>query len=130
MDATTAATPDQSSAGNPQFGFCTWAAAGSQSNLTIAATYSGQNSGTYVGTSSPCGTVVSQTAGTGATGGASTAYFGYNLTAAASTYGDTLATAAPGPFIQGRIAFLGNVSNSIVAGIYTTTLTFIATGTY
>lgn len=53
-----------------------------------------------------------------------------NTTGTTSTYGHPFASKVPGTFASGIIAFLGNISNTTEPGIYTTTLTFIATGTY
>ncbi len=114
----------QSAAGTDQFGLCTYESAGS--GLSIDTAYDGDN----VGTNAAACTGTTQTAGTGSTGGANSAYFNLNPTNTNSTYGQTIATKAAGTYSTGTIAFLGNVSNSAVAGIYTTTLTFIATGTY
>jgi hypothetical protein len=115
-----AATSYASSTGNPQFGLCTWAVSGTTANITPAATYSG---GTCSSTT--------QTAGYGTTGGVGTAQFGFNIAAAGGATGDTLATFPnAGSYATGAIAFLGNISYTTVAGVYSTTLTFIATSTY
>lgn len=130
----TAADDDASTLGSPQFGFCAFPAAGATSDLTIAATYASVSAGagsTYSGASSTCNSDTTQSSNTGTAGGANAgSYFGFNITAAASAYGDTIATDTAGPYVQGTLAFIGNISNTTVAGIYTTTLTFIATGTY
>jgi hypothetical protein len=114
---TTATTP--SAGGTSQFGLCSYVASGA--NLTVVAPYAG-GSGSCSGTS--------QTAGTGATGGAGTAQFAFNTANAATTFGESLATATAGATSTGQIAYLGNVSATQPAGIYTSTFTFIATGTY
>jgi hypothetical protein len=44
--------------------------------------------------------------------------------------GDVIATKVPGYSSTATLAFLGNIDYVTEAGIYTTTLTFIATGTY
>jgi hypothetical protein len=125
--------------GTSQFGLCTW----DQSGATITpistsatATYSGTaSSGTSavacsLGGSNP----VSQSSGTGSTGGAGTAgataplfYFGSNIS---TTTGDEIASAVAGASSTGEIAFVGNISASQTAGIYTTTLGLIANATY
>lgn len=106
-----------SSAGTSQFGLCTYESSGS--GLTAAAPYDNGNcSGT------------TQTAGTGSTGGTGTAQFAFDTSPAATTYGDDLATKTAGNSSTGIIAYVGNVSPTQPAGIYTNTFTFIATGTY
>lgn len=119
-----------STAGSPQFGFCTVAVAGTTANLIPQAPYDSSGNGN-------CGNVT-QTSGTGTPTfpGDGGAYFGFNIAAAANTstahyYGSEFATFPnPGNFATGDIAFIGNISNTTPAGIYQTTLTFIATGTY
>ncbi len=111
------ASAASSSAGTSQFGLCTWENSGS--TLTPTSPYNNAS----------CSTT-SQTAGTGSTGGAGSAQFAFNTTNTTSTYGDTLASATAGASSTGTIAFIGNISTSQQAGIYTTTLTFIATGNY
>ncbi len=112
-------TAAASAAGTSQFGMCTYMKTGGSGMTFPNATYSG--GGNCSGTS--------QTAGTGSTGGAGSATFGFNLTNTTSTYGDQIAAQAAGA-ATGIIAFIGNVSATQVSGVYTTTLTFIATGTY
>jgi hypothetical protein len=107
-----------SSAGSPQFGLCTWKSGGA-ATLTPASPYNNAS----------CNTT-SQTAGTGSTGGAGSAQFAFNTTNTTSTYGDVLANATAGASSTGTIAFIGNIAISQQAGIYTTTLTFVATGSY
>jgi hypothetical protein len=115
----TASTAYASTSGSPQFGLCTWSAGGTTANLTPASPY---NNGSCSGTL--------ESAGTGTPGGDNSASFGFNIANTGSTYGDTLANAVAGNYAEGEIAFLGNISNTTVAGIYSTTLTFIATGSY
>jgi hypothetical protein len=129
----TAATAYASTTGSPQFGLCTYPAAGTTTNVTVAATYASNAGSTYNGTEAgdACFSQTSQSSGTGTTGGAGTATFGYNVSAAATSgYGDTLLTGIAGGYTQGIIAILGNISPSTYAGIYTNTLNFVATGTY
>jgi hypothetical protein len=114
-----ASTAYGSTVGSPQFGFCTYETTGA--NLTTVAPY---NSGS-------CNVTV-QTAGTALTsGGDAGATFAYNLTNLNPTHGgDQIATATAGPSSTGVVAFIGNISSTNVAGIYTATITFVATGTY
>jgi hypothetical protein len=121
-----------SAAGTEQFGFCTFRdAGGGTTGLTATAPYDGTG-----GAAGDCSTTT-QTAGTGTTGGtgagASEARFAYDdntSTGTRSTYGQQFASKSAGDFSTGIIAFLGNISYTTEAGIYTTTLTFVATGTY
>lgn len=108
-----------SAAGTEQFGLCNYETAGSGMTFTYA-TYDGGGN---------CGSTT-QSAGTGTTGGAGTATFGLDTTDTATTYGDPIATKPAGDFSTATVALLGNVSNTTEAGIYTSTLMFIATGTY
>jgi hypothetical protein len=120
------AGPAQSAFGTEQFGFCTYQSSGS--GLTPAVIYDGTGSASGV-----CSNAT-QTAGTGSTGGAGAGatapYFAFDSANTNTTYGQTFASKAPGTTSQGKLAFLGNISNTTEAGIYQTTLTFIATGTY
>lgn len=119
------ATAASSNPGSEQFGFCTYTDAGSADAATLIpdAPYSNAN----------CNTTT-QTAGlTGGTGGVGSAQFAFdnnNTDGTTSTYGDLFATKSAGDFSTGIIALMGNIANTTEAGIYTTTLTFIATGTY
>jgi hypothetical protein len=110
----TAAT---STAGTDQFGMCTYESSGS----TLSFPNNTYNSGACSGTT--------QTAGTGSTGGDNGAAFGFNTANTGSTYGDEIASATAGASV-GVMVFLANVAITQVAGIYTTVLDFIATGTY
>jgi hypothetical protein len=110
-------TAASSSAGSEQFGFCNYQSTGS--GLTPAAPYNNGN----------CSTTT-QTAGTASTGGNGTAQFAFDTTNTNTTYGQTFANKTAGSTSTGVIAFIGNISNTTEAAIYTTTLTFIATGTY
>jgi hypothetical protein len=71
-----------------------------------------------------------QTAGTGSTGGVGTSNFYFPTATTSSTYGDVISNAAAGASSTGIVAFLGNISLTQQAGIYTTALKFIATGTF
>jgi hypothetical protein len=120
------ASPATSAAGTEQFGLCTYESAsvvGGQ--LTPATKYNGTTGGACAGTT--------QTAGTNTPGGTNGATFAFdpNTTdGTLSTYGDIIANKVAGDFSTGTLVFVGNVSNATEAGIYTTTLSFIATGTY
>ncbi len=109
--------------GSEQFGFCSYLEAGTAAGLTFVGPYD----------DATCEAQTSQTAGTNVTGGAGTATFGFdnnNTDGTTSTYGDDFAQKTPGTFSTGRLVFVGNISVTTEPGIYTTTLTFIATGTY
>lgn len=106
-----------STPGSPQFGVCTFQSAGS--GMLPNAPY---NNGACTGTT--------QSAGTGTPGGDNGASFAFETANTGSTYGDDIAHKPAGAFSTGTLAFLGNISNTTPAGIYTTALTFIATGTY
>jgi len=110
--------------GTEQFGFCSYLdTGGGSAGLTPTAPYNNVN----------C-TSTTQTAGlAGGTGGVGTAQFAFdtnNTTGTMSTYGQQFASKAAGDFSTGILAFAGNIANTTEAGIYTTTLTFVATGTY
>jgi len=118
------AAANASTAGSEEFGFCNYMDPSStSSNLTATSPYGDTN----------CNTTT-QTAGlAGGTGGVGTAQFAFDTdpgTGTMSTYGDAFAQKPAGDFSTGIIAFAGNIANTTEAGIYTTTLTFIATGTY
>jgi hypothetical protein len=115
------ATPTTSVPGTSQFGLCTYDSAGA-ATITAASTYNGGAAGLCQGTT--------QTSGTGTTGGDNGASFGLNTALTSGTYGDTLASVVAGAQATGTLVFLGNISVTQPAGIYSTTLTFIATGTY
>jgi len=114
--------------GTSQFGLCTYEAAGS-SNLTFT-NETGGASGAY--DNSNCTLAdLTQTATYGSTGGISgSPKFGFNTTATTTAAGDPLATEAPGSQSVGVIAMIANVGVTQQAGIYTTALSFIATGSY
>lgn len=116
----TAAT---STAGTEQFGFCSYQSTGS--GLTPVALYDGTG-----GTGGGVCSGTSQTAGTGTPGGVGTSKFAFDTTNTLSTYGQIFANKTLGATSTGKIAFLGNIASSSEAGVYTTLLTFIATGNY
>ncbi len=114
-------TAASSSAGTSQFGLCTYVGTGS--NLV----FTNESSNTYNNAS--CNTTT-QTATYGSTGGAGSAQFGYNTTNTLSASGDPLAQENAGSNSTGILAMIANISTTQTAGIYTTTLSLIATGTY
>jgi hypothetical protein len=108
---------------NEQFGMCLWQSAGA--GLTLPnATYNNANCNTVTQTAGPSGT------GTNTVGGAGTAQFGFNTTNTTSASGETIASKPAGNSSTANLAFIGNIAYTTEAGIYTTNLTFIATGTY
>lgn len=116
-----------SSPNSEQFGMCTYTSVDTTpSTLSPAALYNGGGAGVCQGTT--------QTAGlSGGTGGDNGATFTFDNTAGSgtvSTYGQTIADKAAGTYTTGVLVFLGNITTTTEPGIYTTTLTFIATGTY
>ncbi len=118
-----------SSPGTEQFGICTYRATASDPGLIPDTVYDGDNAGN---TSTAC-SGTTNTAGTGSTGGDNSAYFAFDdnsTDGTTSLYGDVIATKSAGDFSAGTLAMLGNVAYTTEAGIYTTALTFIATGTY
>ncbi|CAN5635678.1 hypothetical protein BH23PAT1_BH23PAT1_4730 [soil metagenome] len=106
-----------SSFGTEQFGFCTHQIAGA--DLTATTPYDDAN----------CSSTT-QTAGTATGGGSGTAQFAFDSVNTDSLYGQSIATKAAGTYSTGELAFIGNISDTTEAGIYTTILTLIATGTY
>jgi hypothetical protein len=118
-------TPATSAFGTEQFGLCTYQSASVAGGLAPTTKYDG-------GTGAEC-SGTTQSAGTGTTGGDNSADFTFDTNATngtTSTYGDVIANKSAGDFSTGTLVFIGNVSNATEAGIYVTTLTFIATGTY
>lgn len=116
------ATKAGSATGTEQFGFCTYQSTGT--GLTPVVTYNGDN-----GAGADC-TATTQTAGTAVAGGDGAAHFALETANTNTTYGQTFADKTAGNSSTGVIAFLGNISATTEAGIYATTLTFVATGTY
>lgn len=109
-----------SSTGTSQFGMCTYELSGS--NLTIESGYNGGAAGKCLNTT--------QSAGTGTPGGDNGATFSFNTTNTTSTFGDWISDEAAGAQSTGTLVFLGNTSATQTAGVYSTVLTFIATGTF
>ena len=109
-----------------QFGLCTYEVAGS--GLTPDAGYNGAAGAPAAECSG-----TTDTSGTGSPGGDNSALFALdtnNTTGTTSPYGDDIASKEAGDFSTGVLVFIGNITNTTEAGIYTTVLTFIATGTY
>lgn len=133
-------TANTSTTGSEEFGFCTYRdTGGGAAGLTPVAPYDTGDAGVT------CDAQTSQTAGTGGTGGAGTATFAFDTTTACGVtaanadfgennlgcrYGDVIATKTAGSQSTGVIAFIGNIATTTEPGIYTSTLTFIATGIY
>lgn len=117
----TATTAYASAVGTDQFGLCA-AAASSQPTNWSTTNLSFPNSA-YPSTNCPAAYGVSATYGGSAT-------FGLNIAQAGSVYGDLLAIQKSGAEEQGVISFLGNIAPAQLAGIYTTTFNFVASGTY
>jgi hypothetical protein len=122
ITANTAATA--SVPGSEQFGLCVYQSAGT--GMTIDTLYDGDLAGN---TSTDC-TGTTDTAGTGTPGGDNSAEFAFDTASTTGTYGDTIVTKPAGAYSTATFAFIGNISNTTEAGIYTTVLTFIATGSY
>ncbi|MBA3758560.1 hypothetical protein H0X10_02935 [Candidatus Saccharibacteria bacterium] len=118
------ATANNSTAGTEEFGFCTYRdTGGGVAGLTPATPYD----------DGAC-SATTQTAGTAAPGGAGAALFAFDVTTAgnnlSTTFGNTIASKTPGAQSTGVLVFIGNIATTTEPGIYTSTLTFIATGNY
>lgn len=109
--------------GSDQFGLCVAAAGSSYQATNYNSTNISFPNSTYNNGSCPTTLAASAVYG----GGAS---FGLNIAQAESLYGDLLAIQKPGAGSTGMISFLGNVAASQLAGIYSTTFNFVASGTY
>lgn len=123
-----------STAGAEQFGLCLYESAGTGFDISSVGTGNGND--TYNSANCNSTTQTAGAAGLGVgvnNGGAGTANFGFNSSAVNGTMsasGDTLGKKAAGLSSTATLAFIGNVAPTTEAGIYQTTLTFIATGTY
>lgn len=118
--------------GAEQFGFCTYQNDGSGLAIADGSTiglrdYTGSGTG---GAGCSATTQTSGTASTGGTGAASFTFDTNNTDGTLSPYGDVIAKKSTGGYSTGNLAFIGNISDVTSPGIYTTTLSFIATGTY
>ena len=126
-DTITALTsPTASSPGTSQFGLCTYSGTGSNLVFTNEVNTAYNNAGCTAAD-------LTQTAGYASTGGISGSTapeFALNTAYTTTASGDPFAQENAGTNSTGIIAMLGNISSSQIAGIYTTTLSFIATGTY
>lgn len=114
-----------SSSGVEQFGVCTYESTAT-TQITPAAPY---DDATCSATTHNSNVVGNDTPGDAANG----ASFGFDTDAGLgtnSTYGDVIANKQAGTYSTGVLAFIGNIAVTTEPGIYTTTLTFIATGTY
>lgn len=116
--------------GTEQFGFCTYQLAGS--GITPAAPYNDAECNTAQDNSGIAGDGNADNAADNPEDLYLTQFaFDNNVTdGTVSTYGDIFANKAAGTFSTGVLAFLGNITTTTEPGIYTTTLMFIATGTY
>jgi len=121
---TTAATAYVSAVGTDQFGLCGVASA------TQATNYTSTNLSFPNGTYNSVGGSACPSAYATSTTYAGTAWFGLNIAQAATVYGDLLAIQQPGTGSTGAISFIGNVAASQLAGSYSTSFNFVATGTY
>jgi len=116
-----AATAYTSSVGTDQFGLCAIALASQPTNFSSSG-LSFPNA-TYNSASCPSSYTTSTTYSGSAT-------FGLNIAQANSLYGDLLAIQKPGAEASGIVSFLGNIAPAQLAGSYTTTFNFVASGTY
>jgi hypothetical protein len=114
------ATATASAAGTAQFGLCTYQSTGA--NLTPVAPYA-----------TLCSTTSQGAAGQG------TANFALDMATTCGTandgnttctYGDQLATVTAGASSTGVVAYIANIPVTQAAGVYTSTSTYVATGTY
>lgn len=111
--------------GTEQFGFCTYQSFGA--GITPAEPYDDADCSTTIDNAGdPPNSLPDDAAVLGTAFG----FFNDATAGTTSTYGDIFADKVSGTFSTGIIAFLGNISTTTEPGIYTTTLTFIATGTY
>lgn len=126
IDAIGAGTAEAASTpGTEQFGFCTFQSDGT--GLVIDADYDGFDSVTP-GTDDCADATHSSGGAPGGTG--VDVQFTFITANLSSTYGDAIATKPAGQQSTGRLAFLGNIATVTEPGIYTSILTFIATGNY
>ena len=117
------ATQASYSAGTEQFGFCATTASGA----TVAAPYGDGSANTD--TTTQCASAPNNS-GSGTTNVTTTTKYGFDQTNANSATGSTVLTKAPGAISSHTLSFMGSIANTTKAGIYGTTLQFIATGTY
>jgi hypothetical protein len=101
-----------SSTGTEQFGMCLWQSSGS--GFTPAAPYNHAS----------CSTVTTGMDLAGA------AQFAFDSAVTGTAVGDDIGTKTAGTTSQATLAFLGNIAWQTESGVYQTTLTLVATGTY
>ena len=115
-----------------QFGLCTYVGTGSNLSFSGSPGETNGAAGAYDNTNCAAANVTqSSTYGsTGGLSGTNIPKFGLNTTATTTAAGDPLAAEAPGSASTGILCMVANVSTTQQAGIYTTTLSMVATGTY
>jgi hypothetical protein len=115
--------PDPSAPGTEQFGMCLYESSGAGTIDPIAP---------YNHASCNLTTQTAGGAAPGGDGGAEFAFDNNNVTGTTSTYGHPIADTNDGATLSttATLAFIGNITEITEPGIYTTTLTFIATGTF
>ncbi|MFO0882388.1 MAG: hypothetical protein U0491_02975 [Candidatus Saccharimonadales bacterium] len=109
--------------GTEQFGFCATTSAG----VTVAAPYG--DGVANQDTTTQC-SAAPNNSGTGTTNTSTTTKYGFDATNTNGATGSTVLTKTPGAVTSHTLAFMGSIANTTKAGIYGTTLQFIATGTY
>ena len=109
-----------------QFGLCTYEGTGSGNNLVFTNETNGASGADH--NTNCSGTT--QTAGYGTGGGTGSAKFGLNTANPQCASGDPFALENAGAQSTGIIAMVANIPATQQAGLYTTTLEFIATGNY
>jgi len=125
---TSSATYYQAVAGTPQYGFCVGTPSG-QTNTTVNPIYDGNTSTTNGCTTTPSFSGTGSTAYNGILGTAED--FGFdisNLNPAGS--GESIFTMVAGSNLGGRITFIADISTTTTPGVYTSTMMFVATGTF
>jgi hypothetical protein len=121
------ATPATSNPNHDQFGMCTVISNTAPMSLVAQSPYNNASCSSTTQTANQAGNA------TGGDGGASFGFDTNASTGTTSTYGGLLDQAAAGSSAgsaTGVIAMIGNVAVTQAAGIYTTTLTFVATSSY
>ena len=121
---TVASTAYVSAVGTDQFGLCAVALASQPTNFSSAG-LSFPNTTYNSNGFSTCPSAYATSATYSGSAG-----FGLNIAQAGSVFGDLLAVQQPGAEASGIISFLGNVAPAQLAGSYTTTFNFVASGTY
>jgi hypothetical protein len=116
-------TPTASVPGTSQFGICTYTTSGS--SLVPFGDYDGN-----AGSGGTACQNVAQSSGNSAPGSGGGVLWYFNQANTTSTYGDEIASMTPDTTNTGVIALMANISTSQQAGIYSTSLILVATGTY